>query len=200
MGELGFAKPTKADVEKEIAAFDKENGIGEWLLGELFNRYMRNAVESEVMEKVNILNRLYSTRLYSITSMTDQILSIESFDAALDAGSADAAESILVCNSRSTFSFASKYCSWHNHNAYPLYDRFVDECLWHYQSLDHFAENRRSSFESYEKFRQVVSSFRDHYELGSFTFKDLDKFLTRRGAEIVEARRKVVGAEDPPIS
>ena len=66
MGELGFAKPTKADVEKEIAAFDKENGIGEWLLGELFNRYMRNAVESEVMEKVNILNRLYSTRLYSI--------------------------------------------------------------------------------------------------------------------------------------
>ena len=127
MSESIFPKPTKEDVEKEIEAFDKENGIGEWLLGNLFSRYRNNTVKSDVLEKVNILNRLYSTRLYSIEAMTNRILGVESFDSLLDAGSVDAAESIIECDlegkSRSTFSFASKYCSWHDPDAYPIYGK-----------------------------------------------------------------------------
>src|SRR5271170_4505317 len=150
MSESIFPKPTKKDVEKKIEAFDKENGIGEWLLGNLFSRYRNNNVKSEVLEKVNILNRLYSTRLYSVEEMSAQILRIKSFDSLLDAGSSEAADSILSCDvngkTRSTFSFASKYCSWHNQDAYPLYDRFVDECLWYYESRDHFARYKRSSY------------------------------------------------------
>jgi hypothetical protein len=196
MSESIFPKPTKEDVEKEIEAFDKENGIGEWLLGNLFSRYRNNTVKSDVLEKVNILNRLYSTRLYSIEAMTNRILGVESFDSLLDAGSVDAAESIIECDlegkSRSTFSFASKYCSWHNWDAYPIYDQFVDECLWYYQSLDHFASYSRSSFGTYGNFVKVVNDFRDRYDLGSFRFMDIDKFLTRRGAEIKE-RRKTAG-------
>jgi len=96
-------------------------------LEQLFSRYRNNTVKSEVLEKVNILNRLYSTRLYSIEAMTEQILGLKSFDSLLDAGSVDAAESIMECNhegkSRSTFSFASKYCSWHDPDAYPIYGK-----------------------------------------------------------------------------
>jgi hypothetical protein len=77
---------------------------------------------------------------------------------------------------RNNFSFASKYCHWHNPTAYPIYDGNVEACLWFYRKQDGFATFARDGY-SYPEFVRRVNAFRDFYGLTSFTYKQLDKLL-----------------------
>jgi hypothetical protein len=91
---------------------------------------------------------------------------------------------------RNYFSFASKYCNWHNPTAYPIYDSNVEACLWHYKNQEGstFAgalAERGIGFPrygyNYAQFVRIVNAFRDGYSLESFTYKQLDKFLWSLG-------------------
>jgi hypothetical protein len=78
---------------------------------------------------------------------------------------------------RNVFSFASKYCSWHDQQNYPLYDGFVEQLLLAYRAKDKFARFRNSDLRRYTNYKRIVDGFRGHYTLGKFSFKELDKFL-----------------------
>ena len=39
---------------------------------------------------------------------------------------------------RNLYSFATKYCSHHNFNDYPIYDEYVAKVLLHFQRKDKF--------------------------------------------------------------
>jgi hypothetical protein len=84
---------------------------------------------------------------------------------------------------RYNYSFATKYCSWHNPEAYPIWDSRVDRYLWTLQKQEHFARSFSTNADlwGYPKFRTVMEEFRDCYGLGSFSFKDTDKFLWSEG-------------------
>ena len=78
---------------------------------------------------------------------------------------------------RRNYSFASKYCSWHAPNTYPIYDSFVDQLLWAYQKQENFATFKREELLQYVRYREILDKFREHYALRQFSYKDLDKFL-----------------------
>ncbi len=149
--------------------------------------------------KVVALNRLYSARVLDVDveTLARHIAGL-GIDALLAEGSSRAVD--LIAHSgklrRGCFSFATKYCSWHNPDAYPIYDARVDECLWSYKKQDGHKEGypkfHRQDLLVYPKLREVVTKFCNFYKLrlvdpfaagsiDSFNFKAIDKFLWLQG-------------------
>jgi hypothetical protein len=179
-------RPTVDLVTAACGRFDRENEIIERALKELFDQFPGNSDLSHVLLKVVALNRLYSTQILAVVDVAQQIhRNAQAIDSALAAGSSQIVDKIarvtlsVSGKERNNFSFATKYCSWHNPGAYPIWDSRVDKYLWTLQKQDHFAPFFKTNADlwDYPKFREVIIAFRDFYGLGSFTFKETDKFL-----------------------
>jgi hypothetical protein len=86
---------------------------------------------------------------------------------------------------RRYYSFATKFCSWHNQDAYSLWDYNVDEALW---KRDRFAIFKRQELCEYPRLTEVVKEFRTFYGLQQYSHKDVDKFLWRVGDPLMKAK------------
>ena len=151
-------------------------------------KFPQNTETSHVLLKVLVLNKLYTTRIRDIEvePLACHIAGL-GIDPLLDHGSLHAVDLITNCpDLRKCYSFATKFCSWHNPMAYPIYDGNVDECLWSYKKQDTFATFHRQDLVCYEKLVATISAFSKHYGLSSLTFKQLDKFLWRLGDQILK--------------
>jgi hypothetical protein len=178
--------PTVGLVQSAISEFDDQNDVIEAALTEHFHQYPTNTNLPHVLLKVVVLNRLYSTQILAVLDVARNIQSHgEEIDIGLAAGSAEVVEKIGLVTIQSTgkerynYSFATKYCSWHRPDSYPMWDSRVDHYLWALQQQEHFAPSfgAHKDIWIYEGFRDVVAALRTHYGLSEFTYKDLDKFL-----------------------
>jgi hypothetical protein len=139
-------RPTIELVEAECKAFDQENELGEGALGQLRAAFPTNTDVRQVLLKVLVLNKLYGTMIRDIDvePVATHIVGLAKdrlLDQLLDQGSLEAVFLIADCpNVKEYLSFASKFCSWHNPTAYPIYDGNVRKCLYSYQKQDSFAE------------------------------------------------------------
>jgi hypothetical protein len=185
-------RPTVELVEAECKAFDLENWLAEEALGQLRAQFPLNTDILHVLLKVLVLNKLYGTMIRDIEveTVAKHIVGL-GIDPLLAQGSLQAVTLITDCpNVRQYLSFASKFCSWHNPTAYPIYDGNVRECLSSYQKQDSFAQFRnKEDLYYYQKLFDAVLAFRSHYGLNSLTFKQLDKFMYRVGGQILKARK-----------
>ena len=183
--------PTADDVIRAEKKFDEEARPIEWVLTQLFQNFPENTDFGEVVVKTKVLNVLYSTQIRAVNIVAKHICSL-TIDPDLRAGKPEIVDRIakvhLSDKIRNNFSFASKYCSWHNPEAYPIYDRNVEACLWYYKKQDGFATFRRDGYD-YGEFVRRVYAFRDFYRLTSFTFKQLDKFLYYLGDTLLSAEK-----------
>lgn len=184
-------RPTADDVVRAEKQFDEQEEPIEWVLTQLFQKFPRNADFGEVVVKTKVLNVLYSTQIRAVNIVARHICSLE-IDTDLTAGKPEVVDRIakvqLKDKPRYNFSFASKYCNWHNPTAYPIYDGNVEACLWCYKKQDGFTTFSRSGY-GYVEFKRRVDAFRDFYDLSAFTYKQLDKFLCSLGDTLV-ARAK----------
>ena len=155
------------------------NGPIEWVLTQLFEKFPKNTDLGEVVVKTKVLNVLYSTQIRAVNIVARHICSL-AIDADLKDGNPEIVDGVakvqLSDKVRNNFCFASKYCSWHNPTAYPIYDANVEACLWCYRRQDGFATFARNGY-GYLEFVRRVNAFGDFYGLTSFTYKQLDKFL-----------------------
>ena len=185
-------RPTVELVEAECKAFDLENWLAEEALGQLRAQFPLNTDIHHVLLKVLVLNKLYGTMIRDIEveTVARHIVGL-GIDTLLAQGSLQAVTLITDCpNVRQYLSFASKFCSWHNPTAYPIYDGNVRECLSSYQKQDSFAQFRnKEDLYYYQKLFDAVLAFSSHYGLNSLTFKQLDKFMYRVGGQILKARK-----------
>jgi hypothetical protein len=184
--------PTVDDVLRAEKKFDEEAGPIEWVLTQLFQKFPENTDFGEVVVKTKVLNVLYSTQIRAVNIVARHICSL-AIDPDLRAGKPEIVDRIATVQLKDTtrynFSFASKYCNWHNPTAYPIYDGNVEACLWHYKKqggsfTDALAERGiaflRDGYD-YAEFVRIVNAFRDGYKLTSFTYKQLDKLLWSLG-------------------
>jgi hypothetical protein len=179
-------RPTAELVNAACEKFDRDNFVIEAALNELFNQYHGNGILPHVLLKVVSLNRLYSTQILAVMDVASHIHeNAKEIDCGLSAGSPLVVETIgrvtigITGKQRYNFSFATKYCSWHNPAAYPIWDSRVDKYLYHLQRQDNFAPFFRTNSDlwDYPKFVEVMIAFREFYGLESFAFKETDKFL-----------------------
>jgi hypothetical protein len=181
--------PTVDVVEVECREFDRENSLIEEALGQLLKQFPQNVETAHVLLKVLVLNQLYSTRINNIDiePLAHHIAGL-GIDNLFAQGSIKAVGLITNCpNLRKYLSFASKFCSWHNPKAYPIYDGNARASLWAYKKQDRFANFHQQDLWVYESYRAAIVAFSEHYGLNSMDFKQLDKFLWRSGDRILRA-------------
>jgi hypothetical protein len=180
-------------IDSEIAAFNKENKLEEQALTRLLEAFPRNREASHTLLKVIAINRLYSARVRDkdTVALAEHIASRDDLDDLLDRGSP--ATVPFICDAPTSlqyFSFATKFCSWHNQAAYSMWDGNVDGALWAYKQQHKFTEYKRAEVGDYERFMGIVAAFRSHYGLNRYSMKDIDKFLWRVGGLVIAERQR----------
>lgn len=181
--------PTPELVRQYIRKFDEgRDGLVDKALLELFRTFPENTRIEHVLLKVLSFNAFHSVGIIDIHPVARHILSL-SIDERLAESSATLVNSLARTPTssgsiRRNFSFASKYCSWHVPDAYPIYDSIVNKLVSEYQQLDRFTDtNWQHDLTDYLTFKHAVEAFRCSYGLSEFSFKELDKFLWLYGKE-----------------
>ncbi len=140
----------------------------------------------EILLKVSALNDFYSTNIYDTHSVAKHILSLDA-DKKIsqgDLGLVDQMANVSFNGKvRRVYSFATKYCSHHAPDTYPIYDSYVDEMLWFFRKRDGFAQFRRPDMKDFRSFVEIIDKFRDFYGLTGYTRRQIDLFLWLAGKE-----------------
>ncbi len=196
-----FELPNLKRVAKACKQFDIDNKIIEGALTDLFAKYPTNKSEAQVLLKVITLNLLYATQIPTLDPDRPNVFDVAQCIPGLDVDKALKECSLQIVNTISTtqfqgkrkinrFAFATKYASWHRPDVYPIWDRNVQNYLTclrklHRTEWDKFADGfpLSSNDWGYPEFHELMTRFRDHYGLRSFTFKEIDKFLWTHGAK-----------------
>lgn len=176
--------PTEDLVRAYIQQFDETQTVVELALAKLFQLYPENTALEEVLLKVIVLNYLYRTAIWAIYKVAENIVSLD-IDPLIREGQSEAVDLIahirLGDKTRNNYSFATKYCAWHNPSAYPIYDGFVAQMLWAYSRQDKFDTFLRQDLWKYDLFKRIIENFQTFYNLTAYEFKDIDKFLWLAG-------------------
>lgn len=204
--EAALTAPTAELVKNACDEFNRENDVTEKALAELFAAYPANDNPSRVLLKVVALNSLYTTRILAVLKLASHIAGQgAALDAALAAGSPAAVDAVASVSSGDTdftfYSFASKYCNWHQPNLYPIYDSRVEKYLWALKKDGLFqteAFSQRQDLYKYPQFCLVMTAFREQFGLGSFTFKQIDKFLWSQGQAIWNVAEEEIPEQAAP--
>ena len=204
--EIKLTVPDSSSVREACERFGKKNAVVERALEELFRQYPTNDDEAHVLLKVVTLNRLYSTNILAVSAVARRIYEhAEEVDGALKGNppSSDVLDQIVAftkpATGRREWVFATKYCSWHRPESYPIWDSRValylrslkgspftlpDNWTDYPQFAHHDGRWRPDNWTHYREFVVLMSRFRDFYNLRSFMFKDIDKFLWLSGGEL----------------
>lgn len=145
----GFPFPCREEVEKYLLAWNKMEGyaLQEDALYKLFyHTYPKNTDISEVLIKVSALNDFYGMNIFKIVPVAQLIISLN-IDNRLAAGDMglvmDIGYTELNNGAPHRYSFATKYCSHHNAQAFPIYDSCVDKILKYFNSIHSFSDFNR---------------------------------------------------------
>ncbi|HEC35173.1 MAG TPA: hypothetical protein ENI39_01405 [Anaerolineae bacterium] len=186
---MKLPQPSVEVVSEYSQWFEREGyGATERAVTELFQTFPHNVRLEAVLVKVAALNDLYNTNIYAVYDMARHIWELD-MDSRLEQGSLDLVEEIAIIvvggKRRRNYSFATKYCSFHVPEVYPVYDGYVEEALWAYKKRDRFARfKRKDLWESYPQYVTVVKRFREYYGLGGFGLREIDRFLWLTGMRL----------------
>ena len=120
--------------------------------------------------------------------MADHIASL-SIDEALRQGSpevvADIAHLEMRGKSYFLYSFATRFCNWHNMEAYPIYDLNIHQLLSTYWQEVHQENLLTDALYQYPHFKELMTTFRQEMDMENFNFKEVDKFVWIYGDHIL---------------
>ncbi len=181
--------PSVENIAKIAMKFDSENEVLEAALAELIRAFPTNTIESHVLLKVVAINTLYRTSILDVETVAKHIAQHGAeIDSLLRSGSPEAVEKFKRIDFKNgprwTFSFATKYSSWHNEGAYPIYDTRVLAYLRRSNKQHPIEGWVHPDKWNYPIFFGIMQNFRAKYELLEVDFKKLDKFLYYEGEKL----------------
>lgn len=178
--------PCKEEVKKYLDVWDKNTRLveSEKAIRKVFEEYPKNNDLSEILIKASTLNTLYSTNIFSILPVAENILDLN-IDEKLKNGETDIVNKIgkIKKFDKNFYSFASKYCCHHNQDEYPIYDYYVERCLVYFNRKENFYDFTKKELRDYDTFKNVVIAFKEHFKLRDFSLRDIDKYLYSLGKE-----------------
>lgn len=141
------------------------------IIHDVLNQYPYNQDLNEIAIKIAIVDLTSSTHLsqhkekISLYELANHILNIPDFDKRVENGDLDLAIEIAKCNGKvNLFSFASKYCTYHNFeiyhkDCYSIYDGVVKKMLPYYNRkiTEYQIEKWRKTYD-YEAFHKCIGS------------------------------------------
>lgn len=139
-----------------------------------------NTKIENILLKVSALNDFYSTNIFDTYSVAKHILNCN-IDAELEKGDIDLVNKIALVKTRNFYSFASKYCSHHKPEIFPIYDSYVKKMLMHFKKEDDFFDFKKTDLKEYSIFLEVIQAFKKYYGLSAFTLRQIDIYLWLAG-------------------
>lgn len=162
---------------KEIEGNPQDNA-----LTKLFKQLCPNNTDiDDIMIKCSALNDFYSTNIFNVTRVAEHIFQ-KDIDARLAMGDPTLVEEIgRISEKKYFYSFATKYCAFHQPALYNIYDSHVHNILMHFGKRDKYAHHTHKSLRDYPCFKEAVSQFQKHYHLESLSAWELDKYMWMLG-------------------
>ena len=190
---MNIEKPTNRFINKYLEKFDmdKRYKTADIAIINLFGAFPENKKLEDILLKISVINDLYSTNIFGTFKMAEHI-KLLNIDEKLQNGNPDLVNEIAIGHGIKTkknntelnfYSFATKYCNWHNNESYAIYDRFVEKILMAYKRKDNFSNFKRKDLKVFKRFKRVLLDFSVFYELKKYNLKEIDKFLWIYGKE-----------------
>lgn len=185
-------RPAESELKKYLEKWDSLNIYVEHekALEMIFRQdpvFMLNTDIRHVIIKCSVLNDFYATNIYQIEPIASAIVSIEGFDDMVREGNPDLVERIASIEGvkNRNYSFATKYCSHHNPEAYPIYDRYVADVLMFLRKKypDIMPFRKRDELKDYTTFVSAIEAVRQHFGLENYSYKDIDRYLWQLGKD-----------------
>lgn len=195
-----MVRSSVGEVKKYLAMWDSgANGRLDAALATLFRVMPHNTDVGEVGVKLAALNSLYSTNIFAVVQVARHIvdlgIDVRLADATVDPKLVeDIAKVTIRGKTRRNYSFATKYCSFHRPDLYPIYDSIVSEVLngllRQGETFDEFRPGERWRTD-YGLWCRSITKFRSYYGLDEFSVRDIDKYLWMLGRERREAMQEL---------
>ena len=194
-------KSLRADADAAIVAYNKMEGyiVQEELLTILKTKYPDHKNKMGVDIKVKLLNLFYSTGIQATNAMTNHIMKIKDIDKRLGEGDLSLVEEIAALKlknntTRYNYSFATKYCAYHQPDKFPIYDSIVAKTfvsLFNKGLLPKFKLGKKTAedqnifaksdfnkkLKDYNFFVKLYQYFIEIYDLQKFPFRKVDTYI-----------------------
>jgi hypothetical protein len=206
------------EYERSLSSKVSDYAVAEKILTDLFQKepYKDNTDLEKIITKVVLLNTFYSTRIDSnmLIPIARQIMATRIDDKLINystdsepVANCDLVNAIAYCRTPinnwgdgidNRYSFASKYCSWHQPDLYPIVDSYAKGLLIHLldvklnstsndeevcftyefppRSHNGFAAKNKILSDYHQYFRAYMT-FINKYGLNDIKLKDIDEYL-----------------------
>jgi len=187
---MNITKPSTEIIRHYLDKWDSLQNyvLQESSLRKLFTKtYPENTNMDDVLIKVCALNDFYSTNIFSPFKVADHIVSLN-IDKRLNENDLSLVNNIASIKMNHNkqinfYSFATKYCSHHKPEIYPIFDYYVETIICHFKITYNFCNFQKSDLKEYEKYRNILVNFQRYFGLNEFTLKEIDKYLWQAGKE-----------------
>lgn len=166
----------------------------------VFKAYPENVDFPAVLAKVCILNDLYGTNIYNTFKMAEHICNIKKLDAMIQARKLEAVDFIRHDHGiktksekdRDFYSFATKYCSFHNPAHFPIWDNLVSDLIYQWNKYYEWDKSlTHAKLHEYPVFTTIIKSILKYLSDRNLTVKTLDMGLWIIGKYVFRYRKNV---------
>lgn len=116
------------------------------------------------------LNDFYSTNIIKVFNVAKHIidLNIDERLAINDVTLVNDIAKVQVSDDKCVnfYSFATKYCSRHKPNEYPIFDSFVEKLLKYFRDVDKRLIFHNDDLKDYQKYKSILLDFQKNYGKG----------------------------------
>lgn len=186
---LNIPYPSSDEVNKYLkeSKNSKNNTQNDSALEKVFINLLPNNTDiNDVLIKVSLLNDFYSTNIFNTNAVSNHILSLniddrlKRHDLSLikDIGNIKIGEKTIYF-----YSFATKYCSHHQRDTYPIYDSYLRKALTYFNKEYKFSEFKSNDLKDYVFFCKVLNDFTSFFKLDKCSKREIDTYLWLLGKE-----------------
>ena len=188
-------------ISKQSNEFSKDeaNRIKDEVLKEYFDNHKKNDDINIVLKKVTLINSFYNTFIQNdeLVMVAQHIVELDrlfsrthkSFSTRIENGEINIVNFIAYYGDtkklpHNIYSFASKYCSFHNSEKYPIVDSYAKGMIYFINKSERYCKNRvntsMKSINDYRVFCEMYEAFIRSYAIKDgkkLSFKKVDEYL-----------------------
>ena len=156
--------------------------LQEKVLADIFTKYPNNTTLAEVILKVNLLNAFYSTGILDVATVARHIVT-QHVDTDIQNGNVAVIDKIARVKHNGKcwnhFSFATKYCSFHQPQKFPIFDSFIAECFSQLSKNNYFQNKfpKQTIRNNYSDFKKFYDEFMTKQPALPHDYKEVDRYL-----------------------
>lgn len=186
INEQEYKKYTKIFNDKYNTEYGEYNV--EDLLRSVFDDYKGNKLFKGLYIKCVLLDKTYSTNIKYMNNLVYHISQIKNFEERINKGDISLVEEIKSVKKPDEttinyLSFASKFCSWSNPSAFPIYDTIVKDALTYYvYSMEELKEFKGINLNIYSNYKKVIDKIMQTYSFLD-SYKKFDVYMWTMGKE-----------------